>query len=147
MKSLAVSRVETNSILTDQEPLPCLGSTMAAAHIRQWAIILSTYDYRIGYCKSEHHSNTDSSLFPLPETSDAGTEAVSSHPHTANRALPGSTTEHYTSSQSNTHGQQALKSLQIYHEVWPEQVEDNLKSFYIQRNELLVEQRCGAQEL
>lgn len=76
-------------LVTDHKPLLNLFGehkslpTMAAAQIQRWAIILSAYDYIMEFCASEKHRNVDGlSRVPLPDTSDAGTTAISESIHT-----------------------------------------------------------------
>ena len=67
--------------MTDHQPLlSLLGpkatiATMAAARMQRWAIVLSAYDYQIGYRRSEKRSNCDA-LSRLPrEDSMIGCES------------------------------------------------------------------------
>ena len=64
-------------IQTDHRPLTHLFSeskgvpTMASGRIQRWALLLSAYDYTIGYKQGNSNANADSlSRLPLPSTVD-----------------------------------------------------------------------------
>ncbi|XP_041957495.1 uncharacterized protein K02A2.6-like [Alosa sapidissima] len=142
-------------LVTDHKPLLTLFGehkslpTMAAAQIQRWAIILSAYDYTTvlwycEYCASEKHSNADGlSRVPLPETSNAGTTAISESIH----AL---LTEHLEQAPLNadqvarvTRKDSVLsKVLKFIMNGWPNDVDKSLRAFHTRRCDLSVERGC-----
>lgn len=136
--------------MTDHKPLltlfgehKCL-PTMAAARIQRWAITLSADNYQIAYRKSEDHGNADGlSRIPLPETSDAGTEALSAHIHTMLSEHPQEAPLKAAQVARVTRTDSELS--RVYQHImtsWPEHVDENLKPFYARRYELSAEHGC-----
>lgn len=117
---------------------------MAAARIQRWTIILSAYDYHIEYCPSEKHSNVDGLLrFPLPDTTDVGTAALSMNVH----AL---IAEHFEQAPLNadqvarvTRRDKVLsKVLKYVMEGWPVDEDKSLKAYHSRKYELFAERGC-----
>lgn len=115
---------------------------MAAAQIQRWEIILSAYDYTIEYCASEKHSNADGlSRVPLPESSDAGTAAISESIHALlmehlEQAPLNADQVVRTPRTDNT----LSKVLKFIMNGWPNDVNTSLKAFHSRRCKLSVEQ-------
>jgi hypothetical protein len=71
------------TLYTDHKPLLSIFgskkgiSTVTAARLQRWALLLSAYDYNIMYKKGENNSNADAlSRLPLKENSTLVTENV-----------------------------------------------------------------------
>lgn len=137
-------------IVTDHKPLltlfgehKCL-PTMAAARIQRWAIILSAYDYTIVYCASEKHSNADGlSRVPLPETSDAGTAAISESIHALlAEHLEQAPVDADQVARATRTDCMLSKVLKFIMDGWPAVVDSTLKAFHSRRYELSTERGC-----
>ena len=134
------------TLLTDHQPLttilgPKKGiSSLAAARLQRWAILLSAYKYIIKYTKSQAHSNGDGlSRLPLPATNSHPGKEDSIFNVCQVQALPVS----FRDIQQATRRDKLLGEVLSYTQMgWPNQVTWELTPYKARANEIGIEANC-----
>eukprot|EP00731_Ephydatia_muelleri_P006003 Em0003g251a len=135
------------TLYTDHKPLTTiLGSkagipTLAAARLQRWALLLSTYQYNIEYRSTACHANADGlSRLPLQSTGEEEDVTAATVFNVAQlESLP------VTAEQLRvaTGCDQILgKVLLLTQKGWPTKVNDDLKPYWIRRDEITIESGC-----
>ena len=136
MFTLVTDHKPLTTILNPQKGIPSL----AAARLQRWAIILSAYRYEIEFKCTQEHGNADGlSRLPLPNVkspklnaADVFTVAqLDSLPVTAEQLGKATRTDPILS-----------KVRRFTKSGWPHQVQECLKPYWYQRNEITVEGDC-----
>ena len=133
-------------LITDHKPLTAiLGSkkgipSLAAARLQRWAILFSAYQYEIKFKATYDHANADGlSCLPLPDIT-LGSSPV---PTILNISQLQSLSVTTTQVESATRKDPVLsKVLHYTKQGWPQEAEEVLKPYYVQRGELTVEGDC-----
>eukprot|EP00731_Ephydatia_muelleri_P014893 Em0008g613a len=133
------------TLVTDHKPLLCiLGPKqgipeLAAARLQRWALVLAAYNYELEFRPTEGHGNADGlSRLPLPQVAHSDQE-INRLNVAQIEALPVSADQ----VQNNTLRDPILsKVLHYTRNSWPPVVPDELKAYWIRRNELSVECDC-----
>ena len=131
------------TLITDHKPLTTVFSpkyslsALVAARLQRWAIILSTYQYDVEFRPTNKHANADGlSQLPLKVTTeDALTQAASQQieklPVRADKIA-----------QLTANDAILSKVVSFVQQGWPNQVQNELKPYFIRRHELTVEANC-----
>ena len=131
-------------LLPDHKPLvTILGpqtavSTLAALNMQRWALIIQTYQYDIEYRKSELHANADR-LSRLPDPDETTGEEPSIYNVSCVNDIPANVIKIATETRKDTILSQVCEYIMA---GWPNHVNDELKLYFMKRNELSMEQRC-----
>ena len=134
-------------LVTDHQPLLALlhehrpTSAQASARIRRWSLLLSAYEYKITFRKTQEHLNADAlSRLPLPQTqteSKTPPELVLLMDHLDESPV---TARHI---QVWTRRDPVLsKVIQFVEQGWPSTCDKSLLTYSAKRSELLVFQGC-----
>ena len=134
-------------MVTDHQPLLALlhehrpTSAQASARIRRWSLLLSAYEYKIIYRKTQEHQNADAlSRLPLPQTqteSKTPPELVLLMDHLDESPI---TAQHI---RVWTRRDPVLsKVLQFVERGWPSTCDKSLSTYSAKRSELSVFQGC-----
>ena len=109
---------------------------LAAARLQRWALILAAYSYKIEFRPTQEHGNVDGlSRLPLPEVTHSDPD-INSLNVSQIEALPVQADQ----VQIDTLRDPLLsKVIQYVREGWPSVVTDELKPYWIRRNELSIE--------
>ena len=131
---------------TDHKPLTMiLGSksklpTLAAARVQRWAILLSAYEYEIEYRPTEKHGNADGlSHLPLQSSICSKAEKATLFNLSQIALLPPTPAQLRRSTEVDP----VLSKVHSYLvHGWPEQIDENLKPYYLCRDEMTIEAGC-----
>eukprot|EP00731_Ephydatia_muelleri_P019546 Em0012g371a len=135
------------TLYTDHKPLTTiLGSkagipTLAAARLQRWALLLSTYQYTIEYRSTACHANADGlSRLPLQSTGEEEDVTAATVFNVAQLESLPVTAEQLRAA---TGCDQILgKVLLLTQKGWPTKVNDDLKPYWIRRDEITIESGC-----
>ena len=150
LQSKIGSSVGKFTLLTDHQPLtlvfgPKRGTPpIAASCLQRWAIQLSAYQYEIRYCSSKQNANADA-FSRLPSETKSENQDFEREAEELNKLQVARVSINAKLLCEET-AQDAVLSRVMHFTFhgWPDQQEvpDNLKSYYRQRHELTVEDRC-----
>ena len=133
-------------MVTDHKPLmTILGPkrglpTLAAARLQRWAILLAAYQYDIEFRSTKEHSNANAfSQLPLRESEEIEGVSAMSVFNLIQIALPVDADK----LRQATNTDLVLSKVVMYTQRgWPSSVDDELKPYANQRQELTVEAGC-----
>ena len=145
-------------LVTDHKPLLfLLGENKeipehSQARIQRWALLLSSYRYRLKFRCTSNHCNADiCSRFPLPsEVDNSGLQEITefSGRQVTNVFLASLSYEekplinHQIISKYTSTDKILSKVIRFVHDGWTHDVTPELQPFHVKRNELSVEQNC-----
>lgn len=132
-----VLQTDNKSLSIILHPSKCI-PTMSAMRMQRWALLLSSYNYKVEFCKGKQIAHADFlSRMPLCNTVDPVSSEINLLSPTRCKPLSS-----YDIAAETRRDALLSKVLDLTWLGWPNQVDKELEPYFKHRNELSIDQDC-----